>query len=67
MSLFFVDGGFLSLLKSCLGMVFVEDFIIYENVVNSKVLLLYIGGVFGWKVDLNLEGKYFKVRNFKII
>lgn len=64
-SLMFVDGSLFSLLKSCFGIVLVEDFIIYESVVNSKVLLLYIGGVFGWKVDfLDFEGKQKNVNSY---
>ena len=62
-----VDGGSSSPSKSRLGTVPVEDPITHENVVNSKVLLLYTGGALGWKVDPNLEGKHFKVRNYKII
>ena len=34
-----------------LGTVPVEDPITHENVVHSKVLLLYTGGALGWKVD----------------
>ena len=62
-----VDGGSSSPSKSRLGTVPVEDPITHENVVNSKVLLLYTGGALGWKVDPNLEGKHFKVRNYKMI
>ena len=58
-----VDGGPSSPSKSRLGTVPVEDPITHENVVNSKVLLLYTGGALGWKLDPNLEGKYSKVRN----
>lgn len=51
-----VDGC-LSPSRHRLGTVSVEDPITHENVVNSKVLLLYTGGALGWKVGQ--QGIYF--------
>ena len=53
--------GCLSPSRHRLGTVAVEDPITHENVVNSKVLLLYTGGALGWKVDP--QGKlYFEIK-----
>ena len=60
-----VDGGSPSPSKSRLGTVPVEDPITHENVVNSKVLLLYTGGALGWKVDPDLEGRLYEVTKIK--
>lgn len=54
-----VDGGSPSPSKNRLGTLPVEDPITHENVVNSKVLLLYTGGALGWKVDPDLEGIFY--------